>query len=98
MDIGLPGLDGWQASRVLKADPRTMAIPLVAFSARVDCTADLGSTATFDGYILKPISPNELARRVEAYLRLLSAEPKHARRASRPIEQSDGNAELAASS
>ncbi len=97
MDIGLPGLDGWQASRVLKADPLTAAIPLVAFSARIDCTADLGRTATFDGYILKPISPNELARRIEAYLQLLSPEPKHGRRASRPAKASeDGNAELAA--
>ena len=41
MDIGLPGLDGWQASRILKSDPETHAIPLIAFSARVDSTADL---------------------------------------------------------
>src|ERR1043165_1999379 len=70
MDIGLPSLDGWQASRLLKADPRTAAIPLIAFSARVDSTADLGGHSTFDGYILKPISPHELVRRVDAYLKL----------------------------
>jgi two-component system, cell cycle response regulator DivK len=75
MDIGLPGLDGWQASRVLKANPLTSAIPLIAFSARVDSTADLGGRATFDGYILKPISPNELVRRVDAYLKLLGINP-----------------------
>jgi CheY-like chemotaxis protein len=96
MDIGLPGLDGWQASRILKADPLTTTIPLVAFSARVDSTADLGETATFDGYILKPIIPKELARRVEAYLELLSPEPRVARRISRPVAETDGNAELAA--
>lgn len=78
LDIGLPKLDGWQASRLLKADPATAAIPLVAFSARVDCTADLAGRATFDGYILKPVSPNELVRRVDAYLTLLGVPHPHA--------------------
>src|SRR4051812_8402938 len=36
MDIGLPVLDGWQASRILKADPDTTCIPLIAFSANID--------------------------------------------------------------
>jgi CheY-like chemotaxis protein len=71
MDIGLPGLDGWQASRILKADPQTTSIPLIAFSARVDSTADLAGRPTFDGYILKPVSPMELVQRVNAYMRLL---------------------------
>lgn len=72
MDIGLPGLDGWQASRILKSDPETHAIPLIAFSARVDSAADLAERPTFDGYILKPVSPMELVRRVNAYMELLS--------------------------
>jgi CheY-like chemotaxis protein len=72
MDIGLPGLDGWQASRILKADPVTTLIPLIAFSARVDSTEDLTERPTFDGYILKPVSPLELVRRVNAYMELLS--------------------------
>jgi len=72
MDIGLPVLDGWQASRMLKSDRATADIPLIAFSARVYSTADLGGRATFDGYIQKPISPLELVRRVQAYLALLS--------------------------
>ena len=71
MDIGLPGLDGWQASRLLKADSATAAIPLIAFSARIDSTADFGGRATFDGYILKPISPRDLVQRVAAYMTLL---------------------------
>lgn len=71
MDIGMPGLDGWQASRMLKSDPDTHSIPLVAFSARVDSTADLASRPTFDGYILKPVSPTELVRRVQSYCQLL---------------------------
>lgn len=71
MDIGLPGLDGWQASRVLKSDPLTRGIPLVAFSARVDSSADLGERCSFDGFIRKPVSPSDLARRVGAYLEMV---------------------------
>ena len=72
MDIGLPRLDGWQASRILKSDPATSSIPLIAFSAHIDSTADLVGKSTFDGYILKPVSPTELVRRVDAYLRLIA--------------------------
>jgi len=71
MDIGLPGLDGWQASRVLKSDPLTRGIPLVAFSARVDSSADLVERCSFDGFIRKPVSPSDLARRVGAYLEMV---------------------------
>jgi CheY-like chemotaxis protein len=76
MDINMPGLDGWQASRVLKDDPETNCIPLIAFSAYVDSTADLGGHATFDGYILKPVSPTELVRRVQSYCELLDITPR----------------------
>lgn len=76
MDVGLPDLDGFQASRLLKADPATSRIPVIAFSARVDSTADLvGGIPTFDGFILKPVSPVELVRRVNAYLALLGGAP-----------------------
>jgi CheY-like chemotaxis protein len=87
MDIGLPGLDGFQASRMLKSDSATSGIPLIAFSARVDSTADLvGGSPTFDGYILKPVSPRDLVKRVNAYLALLCGIPPKADRASRQFD------------
>jgi CheY-like chemotaxis protein len=98
MDIGLPVLDGWQASRMLKSDPITAAIPLIAFSARVDSTADLGGRATFDGYIIKPISPLELVRRVQAYLGLLAtkrSEPHNVRQFERFDDACDEPREIA---
>ena len=76
MDIGLPHLDGWEASRILKSDDATATIPVLAFSARVDSELDLVERCAFDGYILKPISPSELVRRVRAYLTLIGAEPE----------------------
>jgi CheY-like chemotaxis protein len=98
MDIGLPVLDGWQASRMLKSEAATASIPLIAFSARVYSTADLGGRATFDGYILKPISPLELVRRVQAYLGLLSSRHTHshiARQIDSFGDASDGPTEIA---
>jgi CheY-like chemotaxis protein len=75
MDIGLPGIDGWEASSILKSDPETDSIPVVAFSARVSSTTDLAGRSAFDGFILKPVSPMVLVQRVDAYLRLLCTEP-----------------------
>ena len=76
MDIGLPGIDGWEASSRLKSDPETGAIPVVAFSAKINSTTDLvGKTTAFDGFILKPISPRVLVQRVDAYLRLFCSAP-----------------------
>jgi CheY-like chemotaxis protein len=81
MDIGLPRMDGWEAGHLLKDDPDTRLIPLIAFSARVDSTADLAhDRATFDGYILKPISPSELVRRIDAYFEMVR------RPADRPVD------------
>ena len=74
MDIGLPVLDGWAAARALKEDPHTRSIPLIAFSALIDSTADLRVQGVgFDGFIAKPVNPSELVRRVGAYLQLLIA-------------------------
>jgi CheY-like chemotaxis protein len=95
MDIGLPVLDGWQASRMLKSEPATAGIPLIAFSARVDSTADLGGRATFDGYVLKPISPLELVRRVQAYLGLLAPRRSDIGRHHERFDADEGPTEIA---
>lgn len=87
VDIGLPKLDGWQVSQVLKADRATRAIPLIAFSACVNSVADLAGSSAFDGFILKPISPSELASRVEAYLRMVTAQTTRSARYSERFEQ-----------
>jgi CheY-like chemotaxis protein len=86
MDIGLPGIDGWEASNILKSDPTTGAIPVVAFSARICSTADLRDrSGAFDGFILKPISPMVLVQRVNAYLELLCTEPNVPLRETRRV-------------
>lgn len=77
MDMTLPMFDGWEAARRIKSEPQTAAVPLIAFSALVDSTADLRRVnPLFDGFIAKPVSPSELVRRVGAYLALLGSPPR----------------------
>jgi len=66
MDISLPELDGWEATAIIKADPRTRHIPIVAVTAHVLPGDQLRSeTAGCDAYLTKPISPALLVGEVD---------------------------------
>lgn len=65
MDIMLPGIDGWEAIRMLRSDPRTRHIPILAATAlfrEPDLKACL--EAGCDDYIVKPISFEDLRQKV----------------------------------
>jgi CheY-like chemotaxis protein len=65
MDISIPGMDGWEATRVLRADPTTRDIPIVALTAHA--LADDRERATksgFTSYLTKPIEPNAVVAEV----------------------------------
>jgi CheY-like chemotaxis protein len=56
MDINLPGMDGYEALAVLKADPKTAAIPVVAVTANaMKGDADRGHQSGFVDYVAKPL-------------------------------------------
>jgi len=60
MDIHLPGMNGIDALRVLRADPTTAAIPVIAVTASVmQQDRKLITDAGFDGYVGKPINVKE---------------------------------------
>jgi CheY-like chemotaxis protein len=74
MDMNIPTIDGWEAARQIRLDPESAGIPLIAFSGRVDCVADIrDDDGRFDGFIAKPVSPTDLVRRVRAYVELVEA-------------------------
>jgi signal transduction histidine kinase/CheY-like chemotaxis protein len=57
LDIGLPGMDGYEAAEILKSDPATNKIPIIAvsaFSSQEDMERAIESG--FDDYLLKPLS------------------------------------------
>ncbi|MDO8483359.1 MAG: response regulator [Candidatus Limnocylindrales bacterium] len=60
MDLRLPDLDGTEATRMLRAEPRTSHIPVVAMTALpLDARDDWLFDAGFAGYVVKPIDIDE---------------------------------------
>jgi two-component system cell cycle response regulator DivK len=69
MDIQLPGMNGIDALKVLRADPATAAIPVIAVTASVmQQDRNLITQAGFDGYIGKPLNLKEFLDAVRAML------------------------------
>jgi two-component system phosphate regulon response regulator PhoB len=72
LDVMLPGLDGFEVCRRLRADPGTAGVPIIMLTAKseeVDRVVGLELGA--DDYVVKPFSPKELVARVRAVLRRL---------------------------
>ncbi len=73
MDVGLPGMDGWAATRRLKADPANRQIPVIALTAHaMDGDQVKAVEAGCDDYETKPIDFNRLFAKID---RLLGEEP-----------------------
>ena len=69
MDGTLPGMDGFAATRLLKADPRTAGIPVVALTAHAGKEGrDRAVAAGCDHYLSKPLDPRALAAEVTRIL------------------------------
>lgn len=71
MDLSLPGLDGWEATRILKADNRTRHIPIVALTGHALAGASEGAKkAGCDSFVTKPCLPDDLVVEVRRMLSL----------------------------
>ena len=69
MDLQLPGMDGFELTRRLKADPRTRHIIIVAVTAyAMKGDALRAKEAGCDGYVAKPIDTRSLPGELAAYL------------------------------
>ena len=69
MDMSLPGLDGWEVTRRLKADPRLAHIPVIALSAHADRDdiARARAAGCVD-YLTKPVDRATLVKTLRRYL------------------------------
>jgi CheY-like chemotaxis protein len=69
MDASMPVLDGWQATRELKANPETKHIPVLALTAHAfeDARREARSSGC-DGFVTKPCLPDDLVVRVREML------------------------------
>jgi CheY-like chemotaxis protein len=69
MDIQMPGMDGLALTRLLKSDPKTQAIPIVAFTAYAMKGDEVKMRAAgCDGYVSKPVDVASLAAYVRSHL------------------------------
>ena len=69
MDMSLPVMDGWEATRRLKADPNTSAIPIIALTAHAMASdRELALEAGCDDYDSKPVDLSRLVRKIEQLL------------------------------
>ncbi len=69
MDISLPGLDGWEATRLLKSMPETRSIPIIALTAHAKAgDREKSLAAGSNDYDTKPIDFRRLMEKIEGFL------------------------------
>jgi len=74
MDISLPIMDGWEATRRLKADERTARIPVVALTGHALASiSERAKEAGCDAFVTKPCLPEDLVREIRRVLAAPSA-------------------------
>ena len=79
MDLSLPGIDGWEATRLLKSDPATTHLLIVALSAHaLAAEGERARAVGCDGFIAKPCLPPDLVTEIGHYLK--SHAPRRDRR------------------
>ncbi len=69
MDLSLPGVDGWQATRAIKKDPKTRGILVLALTGHALEGASEGARAAgCDAFLTKPCLPEDLHREIQRML------------------------------
>ena len=69
MDVSIPKIDGWEVTRILKADPATAGIPIVALTAHaLEGNRARAMEAGCDAYIAKPAEPHVVLKEVQRWL------------------------------
>ena len=69
MDIQLPGIDGYEVTRRIKADPALRAIPIIAVTSYALSGDDQKALAAgCDAFVTKPFSPRALLAKIRGFL------------------------------
>ncbi|MFZ2356785.1 MAG: response regulator [Candidatus Omnitrophota bacterium] len=77
LDLMLPGLDGFEVCKTLKAERKTASIPIIMLTAKSqESDKIVGLELGADDYVTKPFSPRELLARIKAVLRRVKEKDK----------------------
>lgn len=69
MDISIPEIDGWEATRILREDPKTARIPIIALTAHaLSDDRERAEEIGFTSYMAKPVEPRAVAAEVRRLL------------------------------
>lgn len=69
MDIPIPVIDGWEATQVLKRDPTTRRIPIIALTAHALASdREKAMEVGCDSYLAKPCEPKTVVSEVERFI------------------------------
>jgi adenylate cyclase len=75
LDLGLPGIDGYEVTRRIKSDTTKPFIPVIMISAQADMTISVSSLdAGADDFLFKPVELDDMLARIRAMLRLQRAQ------------------------
>ena len=84
MDLSLPVMDGWEATRRLKADKRTAPIPVVALTGHALAGISEGAKrAGCDAFVTKPCLPEDLVKEIRRILDAPGSSTKKVRRSGK---------------
>lgn len=69
LDIGLPGIDGFEVLNILRSDSSTESIPVIIITAKGKCElAEIKAKTNADGYLAIPFTGDQLIEKVESVL------------------------------
>ena len=69
MDISIPEMDGWEATRILRQDPETSGIPIIALTAHaLQDDRERAIQVGFTSYLAKPIEPRAVVAEVRRWI------------------------------
>lgn|SRR5689334_16886354 len=76
MDISIPRINGWDATKAIRADPRTKGIPIIALTAHaMPADRARASEIGFASYLTKPIEPRRVIEEIERHMRQAPRSP-----------------------
>ncbi len=77
LDLRMPGIDGFEVAKRVKADRKTAKIPVIAYTASVFSSDKIEQAGDFDGVLVKPVSRNELLAMLAKYLEHTTKTPNN---------------------